>query len=340
MNTRLRAARSGLRPGVPAALAWLALLLALYVIVPLVFGNNLYLMSMIIASLTIGGIALAWALLGNLGGLISFGHAAFFGVGSYASAILVMKAGWPVALSIVAGGCAAAIASVLVLPALRLRGPYFALAVLAYAHIFRIIATEWTGLTGGAGGIGNIPRLPVVLGFDLATKTGAYCVIVSIVLVFALIYRCIRSSYYGLALRAIHGSEEATRVLGVNSVLLKALMLFLSAFMTGVVGAFNAHYINFLEPDYAFSGQWTMLPIVAAIFGGYRTVAGPLIGAVVVYLADQLVFKSVMPIGHQIVLGAMLGAMILYSPDGMLPALIRRISRLIAKPAARLGNHA
>jgi branched-chain amino acid transport system permease protein len=115
---------------------------------------------------------------------------------------------------------------------------------------------------------------------------------------------------------------------GVNSTLAKALMLFLSAFMTGMMGAFNAHYINFLEPDYAFSGLWTMLPIVAAIFGGYRTITGPLIGAVVVYLLDQLVFKAMMPIGHQIVLGALLGAMILFAPQGLQSIFARRLPRL------------
>ena len=79
----------------------LALLaVALYALVPLAFAGNLYLMSMIVAALTIGGIALAWALLGNLGGLVSFGHAAFFGVGSYAAALLVMKAGWPIGVSL------------------------------------------------------------------------------------------------------------------------------------------------------------------------------------------------------------------------------------------------
>ena len=244
---------------------WVALAISSYVLVPLAFAGNLYLMSMIVASLTIGGIALAWALLGNLGGLVSFGHAAFFGVGSYASALLVMKAGWPIGLSLLAGGVCAALAAVLMLPALRLRGPYFALAVLAYAHIFRIVATEWKGLTNGAGGIGNIPRFPVVFGYDFASKTGAYWIVLSLVLVFAVIYWRIRASHAGLALRAMHDSEDATRAVGVNSVLLKALMLFLSAFMTGVMGAFNAHYINFLEPDYAFSGLWTMLPIVAAI---------------------------------------------------------------------------
>jgi branched-chain amino acid transport system permease protein len=303
----------------------IAAVLALYVAVPLAFAGNLYVMSLIVAALTIGGIALAWALLGNLGGLVSFGHAAFFGVGSYASALLVMKAGWPIAPAMLAAGVCAALSAVLVLPALRLRGPYFALAILAYAHIFRIVATEWKGLTNGAGGIGNIPRFPVVLGYDLSGKTGAYLIVLSLVLAFAVVYRRVRRSDYGLALSAMHESEEATRAVGVDSLLLKALMLFLSAFMTGVMGAFNAHYINFLEPDYAFSGLWTMLPIVAAVFGGYRTITGPLVGAVVVYLVDQLVFKAIMPVGHQIVLGALLGAMILWNPGGLLPALAKRL---------------
>ncbi len=319
---------------------WVVLAIASYVLVPWAFAGNLYLMSMIVAALTIGGIALAWALLGNLGGLVSFGHAAFFGVGSYASALLVMKAGWPIGISLLAGGVCAALAAVLILPALRLRGPYFALAVLAYAHIFRIVATEWKGLTNGAGGIGNIPRFPVVFGYDFASKTGAYWIVLTLVLTFALIYRQIRDSHAGMALSAMHDSEDATRAVGVNSTFLKALMLFLSAFMTGMMGAFNAHYINFLDPDYAFSGLWTMLPIVAAIFGGYRTITGPLIGAVVVYLLDQLVFKAFMPIGHQIVLGALLGTMILCAPEGLLSMFAKRVARAGRKPVPATSGDA
>ena len=122
----------------------------------------------------------------------------------------------------------------------------------------------------------------------------------------------------------MHESEDATRVVGVNSVLLKSWMLLLSAFMTGTIGAFNAHTINFLEPDYAFNGIWSVLPIVAAIFGGYRTVTGPMIGAVVIYLVDQLVFKAVLSSGHQIVLGIVLAAMILFAPDGLLDLFKKR----------------
>lgn len=301
------------------------LLILLYGVVPFALAGNNYVMSILVAALTIAGVALAWALLGNLGGMVSFGHAAFFGVGSYISAIVTMKLGVPIFAAMLLGGVGAMVASVAVLPALRLSGPYFALAVLAYAHIFKILATEFTSITGGAGGLLGIPVLPTVLGYNFSSKVGGYLVIITIVLLFAFVYARIRGSYHGLALRAMHDSEDATRVVGVHSTLLKALMLFLSAFMTGVVGAFNAHYINFLEPDYAFHSGWTMLPVVAAIFGGYRTLTGPLVGAVVVYTVDQLVFKSLIPSGHQIILGVLLGVMILFAPDGLMPLLAKKL---------------
>lgn len=304
----------------------IVVLAATYVGVPILLGGNAYVMSLVIASLVIGGIALSWALLGNLGGMVSFGHAAFFGVGAYTSAVLSMKFGVPVFLGLVMGGVGAVISALLMMPVLRLRGPYFALAILAYAHIFRILATEWTSVTNGSAGISSIPRLPTLFGIDFGGKTGNYLVILTIVLLFALVYDMIRRSPQGLALRAMHDSEDATRVVGVNNTLLKGLMLVVSAFMCGVVGAFNAHYINFLEPDYAFSGLWVTIPIVAAIFGGYRTITGPLVGAVVVYLVDQLFVKNIMPTGHQLVLGLVLVGMILASPDGLF-GLVKKFMR-------------
>jgi branched-chain amino acid transport system permease protein len=307
------------------------LLLAAYVAVPLALGGNQYVMSMVVAALIIGGVAMSWALLGNLGGMVSFGHAAFFGVGAYVSALTTVKLGLPVFAAMLLGGAGAAIAAVIMLPVLRLRGPYFALAILAYAHIFRILATEWSSVTGGAGGINNIPTLPTVFGVDLASKTGAYLVVLTLVVACALAYSRIRASHYGIALRAMHDSEDATRVVGVNSTLLKGAMLLVSAFMAGLFGAFNAHYINFLEPDYAFNSLWVTLPIVAAIFGGYRTILGPVLGAVVVYLVDQLIFKSLIPTGHQLVLGVLLVAMIVFSPNGLLPLLQKWLKKTVAK---------
>jgi len=235
-----------------------------------------------------------------------------------------MKAGAPVFVGLLMGGVGAAIASVATMPALRLKGPYFALAILAYAHIFQILAVQMESVTGGAGGLLSIPRFPTVLGIDFGSKLGGYFLIVTIVILAALAYDAIRRSTWGLALKAMHDSELATRVVGVPSTHLKAVMLVVSAFITGVVGAFNAHFINFLEPDYAFSGSWTVLPIAAAIFGGYRTVWGPVLGALVIYLFDQLLFKEVLPHGHQLVLGALMAGMVLWSPGGLVPVLVRR----------------
>jgi branched-chain amino acid transport system permease protein len=301
-----------------------ALLVAAYAVVPFALGANNYVMSMIVAALVIGGVALSWALLGNLGGMVSFGHSAFFGVGAYVSAITTVKLGVPVLLAVPLGGIGAVLASIVMMPVLRLRGPYFALAILAYAHIFRILATEWSSVTGGSGGVAGIPPFPTLFGFDFGTKMGAYLIALTLVVVFSLAYARIRASYYGIALRAMHDSEDATRVVGVNSTLLKGAMLMVSAFMAGVFGALNAHYINFLEPDYAFSTLWVTLPIVAAIFGGYRTISGPVIGALVVYLVDQLMFKPIMPTGHQLVLGVLLVAMIVFSPSGLMSLLRKR----------------
>jgi branched-chain amino acid transport system permease protein len=217
-----------------------ALLVAGYAVVPFALGANNYVMSMIVAALVIGGVALSWALLGNLGGMVSFGHSAFFGVGAYVSAITTVKLGVPVLLALPLGGIGAVLASIVMMPVLRLRGPYFALAILAYAHIFRILATEWSSVTGGSGGVSGIPGFPSLFGFDFGTKTGAYLIALTLVVLFALVYARIRASYYGIALRAMHDSEDATRVVGVNSTLLKGAMLMLSAFMAGVFGAVNA----------------------------------------------------------------------------------------------------
>ncbi|MGB7478865.1 MAG: branched-chain amino acid ABC transporter permease [Burkholderiaceae bacterium] len=303
----------------------------LYLIVPFFLQGNSYVLSLTVSALIVAGVAVAWALLGNLGGMVSFGHAAFFGIGAYASALLTLKAGWPVLLALPLGGLCAALASLVMLPALRLSGPYFALAILAYAHIFRILATELTSLTNGSAGLSSIPRLPVLPGGEQLAAITPYLLVLTLVLAFCWVYARVRSSHYGIALRAMHDSEDATRVVGVNSVLLKSWMLLLSAFMTGMIGAFNVHVINFLDPDYAFNGSWSVLPIVAAIFGGYRTVSGPMIGAVLIYLVDQLVFKSMLSSGHQIILGGVLAAMILFAPDGLLS---------LFKRSAKEGRHA
>lgn len=309
--------------------------LALVGLAPALFGASSYLLGLMITALIFAGLALSWSILGNLGGMVSFGHAAFVGVGAYASALLVARLGLPTLIAIPLGGVMAAAASLVMLPALRLSGPYFALAILAYAQIFRVLATEAAWLTGGASGLQRYPGLPKLGPLDLASREGAYALTLLLVALTALIYTLIRRSDMGAALRAIGESEDATRVVGVDSFALKARMLLLSAFIAGLFGALNAHVIGFLEPDYAFGGGWSVMPIIASVFGGYRSVLGPVFGAVVIYLFDQLIAKAFIPVGHEILLGALLAAMILIAPNGMASLFARLTRRGGAQAEAR-----
>lgn len=304
-------------PGAPKTDVLVAVALLVLASTPLALGLGNYALGLLVSALVLSGLALSWALLGNLGGMVSFGHAAFFGVGAYASALAAARLGVPVLLAVPLGGLVASVSALTMLPTLRLSGPYFALAILAYAQIFRILATEATSITGGAAGLQRYPSLPTVFGLDLSSRSGSYVLVLAVVAIFAAIYVAIRRSHVGTALRAIAESEIATRVVGVDSIRLKAWMLLLSAFMAGVFGALNAHVIGFLEPDYAFGGPWSVMPIIAAVFGGYRTVLGPIFGAVVIYLFDQLVAKSLIPVGHQILLGVVLAGMVLIAPNGI-----------------------
>ena len=309
--------------------------LALVGLAPALFGASSYLLGLMITALIFAGLALSWSILGNLGGMVSFGHAAFVGVGAYASALLVARLGVPTLIAIPLGGVMAAAASLVMLPALRLSGPYFALAILAYAQIFRVLATEAAWLTGGASGLQRYPGLPKLGPLDLASREGAYALTLLLVALTALVYTLIRRSDMGAALRAIGESEDATRVVGVDSFALKARMLLLSAFIAGLFGALNAHVIGFLEPDYAFGGGWSVMPIIASVFGGYRSVLGPVFGAVVIYLFDQLIAKAFIPVGHEILLGALLAAMILIAPNGMASLFARLTRRGGAQAEAR-----
>lgn len=299
------------------------LFLVLIIAVTPFFLNDYYLMTMI-SSLVIAGLALSWAMLSNLGGMTSFGHAAFFGIASYATTIFSMRYGIPIFLAIPFAGVVASLSAILMLPIIRLSGSYFALAILAYSQIFYTLSVELPELTNGSAGISSIPSLPKIFGVDFSQRIGAFFLMLLIILVIVLVYNLILKSKSGLALKAISESEDACSVVGVNVVKLKFYILLLSAFIAGIIGAFNTHLVGSINPDDAFSSNWSLLPIIAAIFGGSRTLWGPVIGAVVVYLFDQIVAKEFFAavfntsVGHQIILGILLAVLILIAPNGLL----------------------
>ncbi len=276
---------------------------------------NLAVITMISA---LGG--LSFNLLGGYAGQISFGHAAFFGISSYAFALLVQHvATQPVPAMLLAGAVSAIICIPLGLVLFRLRGAYFALSMLAFAEITRLIAQEWTSLTNGAAGL----LFPAAL----ADRAVSYWVILGAVVgATAGTWLLVRSKP-GAYFLAIREDQDAAEALGVATTVYKLVAFVVSAFMMGVAGAFYAAYFAYLEPNVVFSAvNISLNSLVVTLIGGMGLLAGPLVGAAVLTLTTE-VFVHVFGEGNVLMSGLLLILFMLFMPEGLVGRLGREMSR-------------
>jgi len=297
---------------------------------PLVLSFNPYYLSIFISALILGSVSLAWNLLAGVCGQVSFGHAAFFGIGAYASALLVVKAGFNPFLAMIAAAIVGVFGGLIIgIPAFRLRGPYFALSILGFAEVIKLLTLNLTRLTEGSKGIFNIPSLPAIkfggmtFDFYISRTTNYYLVAALMFAIYLLIY-FLRHSNMGLAMLTVHGDEEAASGIGVPVFQVKITALAVSAFCTALMGAFYAHYVHFLNPDSAFDGFWSIMPIVGSLFGGIRTLIGPSIGALLITGLDEFVFKNFFETGHKLFFGLLLAVVIVWAPLGLLGQWVRK----------------
>jgi branched-chain amino acid transport system permease protein len=309
-----------------AAIITFAAVLAL----PFVLSFNPYYLSIFISALILGSVSLAWNFLAGGCGQVSFGHAGFFGIGAYASALLVMKSGWNPFLAMVVAAMIGVIGALIIgIPAFRLRGPYFALSILGFAEVVKLLTLNLTSLTEGSQGIFNISSLPSIklgginLEFYYSRTTNYYFAAALMFAIYLVIY-FIRYSNTGLAMSAVHGDEETAAGIGVPVFRTKVIALIVSAFCTALMGAFYAHYIHFLNPDSAFDGYWSVMPIVGSLFGGIGTLVGPSIGALVITGLDEFIFKRFFETGHKLFFGLLLAIVIVWAPVGLLGKWMRK----------------
>jgi len=262
-------------------------------------------------------IALAgsWNLISGLTGYVSFGHVAFFGAGAYAGAILVAGAGWPWPLAALAGGAAAIVLAVVIgYPCLRLKGPYFAIAMLGLNEVLRALVSYFEGLTGGGNGL-SLPTLN-------ASVPIYYVMGVLAVAVTAMAWLIV-TSRFGLRLMTIREDEVAAEAMGIDTFHHKLAALLLSAVGPGVAGALMARDQGYIEPVSVFPLAITVTMIVMALFGGKGTVFGPVLGAVVLFVAQEIVWASY-PYFHPLLFGAIIVAVVLLMPRGVLGLLQQR----------------
>ncbi len=262
----------------------------------------------------------SWNMLGGFTGQVSFGHSTFLGAGAYTTVILFLKLGISPWYGIPAGGLVAAL---MALPigfiCFRLRGPFFALSTLAVAEIIRLVALNWESFTNGPVGL-LITTLPDVTfggrSIDWENKVPFYYIIAVIALaaiVATYIMSRTRLGAYSLAIREDIDSAEA---IGINTVQTRVAALSLSAFLAGVAGGFYAMYFRYIDPDAVFSIALSVEMVFIAVVGGLTTVAGPLVGAIVLVTFGET-FRQIFLVGHLIFYGLMMMIVIRYLPEGI-----------------------
>lgn len=228
--------------------------------------------------------AQGWNILGGFGGQYSFGHAAFFGTGAYAVAVLQMRYGVNPYLGFLSGIVLAAIVGwVIGLLSFRsgLRGSYFALVTLAFAEVFRVLANSFS-FTGGAAGI-LIPLDARPANFQFPSRISFYLVTLALVVLALVITRALERSRLGAQLVAVRENEEAARALGVDALRVKLSAITLSAAITGAAGGLYAQYFLYLDSTIAYGTWISVEALLAPIVGGAGTVFGPVIGAVILH---------------------------------------------------------
>jgi branched-chain amino acid transport system permease protein len=310
--------------------------------IPLLINSNVVLNFLVTALLlTLAG--QGWNVLGGYGGQYSFGHAAFFGTGAYATAILQVRYGlnaWAAfATGIAAGAGAGAVIGALTFRS-GLRGSYFALVTLAFAEVLRIIASV-APLTGA--GVGILIKLDVgARTLQFASRAAFYWLILALVAVALIITRLIEQSRFGARLAAVRENEDAARALGVDATRVKLGAITISAAMAAAAGCFYAQYFLFVDAAIAYGPRISVEALLAPIIGGAGTVFGPLFGALLIKTlgeAARLVTGDA-PGLDLVVYGVVLIMVVAFAPHGVAGVVARCRAWLAPPPKAGAGVRA
>ena len=303
----------------------LLLLAFVLLCLPLALPNSFY-YDVVIRVAINAVVAIGLNLLIGYTGQISLGHAGFFGLGAYASAILTSRYGWPPALALAAAASGmAALALLVARPVLRLKGHYLAMATLGLGIIVMIVLTNESALTGGPDGM-SVPAFSV-FGWKISGEKTWYAVCAAALLAMAWAAVNLINAPGGRALQAIHGSEIAAFAVGVDVTAMKVRVFVLSAVAASVMGSLSAHYVGFITPGIA-GFQHSIELVTMVVLGGMASVLGSIVGAIVLTLLPQLL--STLEGWETVAFGVVLMASMIFLPKGVVPTLRARLNRSAA----------
>lgn len=286
--------------------------LAFFALIPLADWEGYYYRALTLMFLWIG-LASAWNITSGFCGYVDFGPAGYFGIGNYATALLMAKGGYPFPSALfVSGTICGAVALLIGRYTMQLRGAYFGIATLAFAEAVRQIVLEFDATFGvsffeGSHGM----TLPIAhdLLFFYYTFLGAAVVIVGVSWL-------IKRNKFGYALRAIRESEVAAELSGVPTLGYKVFAYAVTATFIGLLGGMNAYWLSYISPGDVFNISHTIYMIIMALLGGMGTVFGPVLGAVLLSIANEVLAAEFL-YTYFLLLGFLLLAIILFLPGGI-----------------------
>jgi branched-chain amino acid transport system permease protein len=282
-------------------------------------------------------LAIGLNLLLGYAGQISLGHAAFFGMGAYISGIITSR--FPVDPFLVMGlaaVCAGALAFAIGFPILKLKGHYLAMATLGFGIIMYIMFNETVDWTGGPSGLSGIPNLRIgSIVFD--NDLNNYYLVWLFTLAVMLLSINLSNSRIGRALRAIHDSEVAARVMGVNARILKVQIFTVSAVISAVAGSLYAHIMTFIAPA-SFGFNFSVELLTMVVIGGLGSIYGSFLGAAILTMLPELlrVFENL----DIVIYGLMLILMTMFMPGGLISGLGAIVEFIASKIKRRKDRHA
>lgn len=302
--------------------------------IPLLTKNEYYLHTLIVGGIYIL-LVLGLNLILGYTGQLSLGHAAFYGIGAYTSALLVMVLHVPFWIALPVAGLVAGTAGLLLgFPALRLKGAYLVICTLAFVEIVHQVMMNWESLTRGPMGIPGVPSpAGFSLGFlvvDFSQKQAYYYLVLLIVSVVILLNYFLVHSRTGRALIAIREDQIAANMMGINLAFYKLLAFYCACFLAGIAGSLYVHYIGYVSPESFTLGESVNI-VVMTIIGGMGTIVGPILGALgLTFLLEFMRFLA----DYRLVLyGAILMVIIVVFPEGAV-GLIRHLREGMKKRRA------
>ena len=283
-------------------------------------------------------LALSLNLLLGYTGQLSLGHAAFFGIGAYTSALLALKLEWSFWLALPSAAVASGLAGWAIgRLALKLRGAYFVLVTISFAGVVSLVSINWMELTNGPLGLPGVPA-PELGSWSFRTKTAYYYLVLAGAAFAYLVCHRLVYSRIGRALVALRENEPLAESVGIDGTRYLVLAAVVSAALAGVAGSLYAHYTRFVSPE-VFLFTYTVTMVIMVIAGGQGTLVGPVIGAVLFTALPEALREAMSWQWQMLAYGVVLVVLVFFLPRGIVPSFARwqqrKVRSRIAEPASR-----